>query len=162
MTTISVIYPRDPTATFDYGYYEEQHLPLVVKRWRGAGLVDAQALRGISALDGSEAPFFAIALIRFELIGELPCSGNGRACRRDNGRHSKVHERSTHSSEREHRRIANPRGHSDVRFHPKRTGRNRPIADVATVGRRTHVGPVKVVVAVAPFVCRSRRSGRRT
>ena len=77
MTTISVIYPRDPTATFDYGYYEEQHLPLVVKRWRGAGLVDAQALRGISALDGSEAPFFAIALIRFESIGSFRAAVTG-------------------------------------------------------------------------------------
>jgi uncharacterized protein (TIGR02118 family) len=68
MTTISVIYPRSPNATFDYAYYEETHLPLVIEKWRDGGLIDVEALRGVSALDGSDAPSFAIALIRFDSI----------------------------------------------------------------------------------------------
>lgn len=66
MTTISVIYPRSSGATFDFEYYEQTHLPLVASRWRDAGLVGAEALRGISTPDGSEAAFLAIALIRFQ------------------------------------------------------------------------------------------------
>jgi uncharacterized protein (TIGR02118 family) len=66
MTTISVIYPRSPGATFDFDYYKQTHLPLVASRWRDSGLVGAEALRGISAADGSEAAFLAIALIRFQ------------------------------------------------------------------------------------------------
>lgn len=66
MATMSVIYPRRSGATFDYEYYEQTHLPLVTSRWRDAGLVGAEALRGISAPDGSEAPFLAIALIHFQ------------------------------------------------------------------------------------------------
>lgn len=66
MPTISVIYPRSAGAKFDYEYYEQTHLPLVERCWRDAGLVGAEALRGISAVNGGEAVFFAIALISFE------------------------------------------------------------------------------------------------
>ena len=66
MPTISVVYPRSEGATFDYRYYEETHLPLVVERWRDAGLTGAEALRGVEALDGGPAAFFAVALIRFQ------------------------------------------------------------------------------------------------
>ena len=68
MPTISVIYPRSEGATFDYDYYEQTHLPLVVERWRDAGLTGAEALRGVGAPDGGEPPFLAIALIRFDTM----------------------------------------------------------------------------------------------
>jgi uncharacterized protein (TIGR02118 family) len=71
MTTLSVIYPRSPGARFDYSYYQQTHLPLVAGRWQEAGLVAAEALRGISAPDGGEAPFFAMALIRFQSPEQL-------------------------------------------------------------------------------------------
>ena len=71
MATVSVIYPRSEGATFDYDYYEQTHLPLVAERWRDAGMVDAQALRGVGAPDGGEPPFLAIALIRFESAERL-------------------------------------------------------------------------------------------
>jgi uncharacterized protein (TIGR02118 family) len=66
LTTLSVIYPRSAGATFDYSYYQQTHLPLVTSRWQDAGLVSAEALRGISTPDGGESPFFAIALISFQ------------------------------------------------------------------------------------------------
>ncbi len=66
MTTLSVIYPRSAGATFDYDYYEQTHLPLVASRWQDAGLVSTEAFRGVSAPDGSEAQFFAIAMISFD------------------------------------------------------------------------------------------------
>ncbi|MBA3678479.1 MAG: EthD family reductase [Sphingosinicella sp.] len=66
MTIVSIAYARSEGATFDYDYYEKTHLPLVMRRWRDAGVSGAEAMRGVSTLDGKEAAFFAVALIRFE------------------------------------------------------------------------------------------------
>jgi uncharacterized protein (TIGR02118 family) len=66
MIVVSVIYPRSHGTEFDYDYYEENHLPLLTQRWGGAGLIGAEALRGTTAPDGGDAPYFAIALLRFE------------------------------------------------------------------------------------------------
>ena len=77
MTTISVIYPRSSGATFDYAYYQQTHLPLVANRWRDSGVIGIEALRGISAPDGSEVAFFAIALIQFESLEHLRTAMTG-------------------------------------------------------------------------------------
>ena len=66
MATVSVVYPKASGATFDYDYYENKHLPLVVERWRNAGLVGGEALLGKSSPDGSDPPYFAIGIIHFE------------------------------------------------------------------------------------------------
>jgi uncharacterized protein (TIGR02118 family) len=77
MTTISVIYPRSEGATFDYDYYEQTHLPLVAQRWADAGLVGAEALRGVSGVDGSEPAFLAIALLHFESLDRFQTAVTG-------------------------------------------------------------------------------------
>lgn len=77
MTTLSVIYPRSSGATFDYQYYERIHLPLVANRRQEAGLVGAEALRGTSAPDGSEAAFLAIALVQFQSPEHLSAALTG-------------------------------------------------------------------------------------
>ena len=71
MSTISVIYPRGEGETFDYSYYQSEHLPRVMEVWGGAGLVGIEALRGMNAPDGSEAAVFAIALLRFNSVERL-------------------------------------------------------------------------------------------
>jgi uncharacterized protein (TIGR02118 family) len=75
---MTVIYQRSVGARFDYSYYQQTHLPLVAKRWQEAGLVSAEALRGISAPDGGEAPCFAIALLRFQSPEHLGAALMGR------------------------------------------------------------------------------------
>ena len=77
MTTISVIYPRSEGAAFDFDYYEATHLPLVAERWRGAGLLGVEALRGVGAPDGGPPPFFAIALIRFGSPDQFRAAATG-------------------------------------------------------------------------------------
>lgn len=77
MATVSVLYPKASGATFDYDYYENKHLPLVVERWRDAGLVGGEALLGKSAADGSDAPFFAIGIIHFESADALTAAMGG-------------------------------------------------------------------------------------
>src|SRR3546814_3312044 len=65
MTTVTVIYPRGPGATFDFSYYEETHLPMLIQRWGESGLETVEALRGVAGGDGGEPPFMAQALLRF-------------------------------------------------------------------------------------------------
>jgi len=65
MTTISVLYPREAGASFDYDYYTQTHLPLVVEGWGGAGLTDARAYRGVPGPDGAEPAHLLLALLTF-------------------------------------------------------------------------------------------------
>ena len=71
MATLSVVYPREPGATFDYDYYQKKHLPLAGRRWAGAGVVGGEALLGQSASNGSESPYFAIGILHFESADAL-------------------------------------------------------------------------------------------
>src|SRR5438067_9841757 len=71
MATLSVLYPRTAGARFDYDYYRTKHLPLAVQRWADAGLTGGEALLGKAAVDGSDAPFFAIGIIHFESADAL-------------------------------------------------------------------------------------------
>ena len=66
MATLSVVYPRSAGTRFDYDYYRTKHLPMVVERWANAGLEGGEALLGRSAVDGGEAPYFAIGIIHFD------------------------------------------------------------------------------------------------
>ena len=43
MATLSVVYPRAPGATFDYDYYQNEHLPLAGRRWASSGMVGGEA-----------------------------------------------------------------------------------------------------------------------
>ncbi|WP_114954963.1 EthD family reductase [Sphingosinicella terrae] len=76
MPTITVLYPRQDGATFDFDYYARTHLPLVEARWKGNGLTGVEALRGV-AVDGGEPPFLAIALISFDTMESLGAAVNG-------------------------------------------------------------------------------------
>ena len=71
MTTLSVLYPREEGASFDFDYYEKVHLPLVGRLWADAGLTVGGALRGTRGVEGGEAPFFAIGFIHFESANAL-------------------------------------------------------------------------------------------
>lgn len=77
MATLTVVYPREPGATFDYEYYQNKHLPLAVQHWAGAGLSGGEALIGKTAADGSEPSFFAIGIIHFESEDALRAALNG-------------------------------------------------------------------------------------
>ena len=66
MATLSVVYPRSAGATFDFDYYQNKHLPLVVERWSDAGLSGGEALLGKPGPDGSDAPYLAIGIIHFD------------------------------------------------------------------------------------------------
>jgi uncharacterized protein (TIGR02118 family) len=77
MATLSVLYPRTAGARFDYEYYQTKHLPLARQRWANAGLTGGEALLGKAAVDGSDAPFFAIGIIHFDSADALNAALTG-------------------------------------------------------------------------------------
>ncbi|HET6943292.1 MAG TPA: EthD family reductase [Sphingomicrobium sp.] len=77
MATLSVVYPRAPGATFDYDYYQNQHLPLAGRRWAGSGMVGGEALLGKASVDGSDSPYFAIGILHFESAEALQSALTG-------------------------------------------------------------------------------------
>ncbi len=68
MITVSVIYAKNDGSRFDYDYYLKRHVPLVVSRWGGMGLVKAKLLKGSAALDGSGPGIELIALLSFDSV----------------------------------------------------------------------------------------------
>lgn len=68
MITVSVMYPKTDSSTFDMDYYMQNHMKLVQQRWGGMGLHTARVLRGQKGPDGAEPPFAAMALLDFESL----------------------------------------------------------------------------------------------
>ena len=65
MAIVTVIYPRESDTNFDFDYYVQKHLPLLMERWGNSGLQAVEALKGVAGADGGEPPFLAQALLRF-------------------------------------------------------------------------------------------------
>jgi uncharacterized protein (TIGR02118 family) len=46
MVRISVLYPNEPGKRFDHTYYAQKHLPLVMDRLKGYGMLRYEVARG--------------------------------------------------------------------------------------------------------------------
>lgn len=77
MVTVSVIYPKGEGATFDFGYYEDHHLPLLRERWGEAGMSSVEGLRGVAGPGGGAPAYIAIALLRFGLAQQIEAAMTG-------------------------------------------------------------------------------------
>ena len=66
MVVFSVLYPAKPGAKFDFDYYTATHIPLVIEAFGPTGLKSVDVHQGLSAGDGSAAPFVAIAHLNFD------------------------------------------------------------------------------------------------
>src|SRR5215218_10085393 len=71
MVVVSALYPNEPGSSFDYDYYLHKHVPFVGERWRPMGLEDQRQARGLSALDGSSAPYHVIAFLTFRSLEDF-------------------------------------------------------------------------------------------
>ncbi|OCL14378.1 hypothetical protein AOQ84DRAFT_351535 [Glonium stellatum] len=60
---VSILYPRETGATFDFDYYMSTHMPLVSKLWTKHGMADWQ----VFTLD-SDSPYIVHALMHWESI----------------------------------------------------------------------------------------------
>lgn len=77
MASLSVVYPRTDSTTFDYDYYRDKHMPLVGERWADAGLTGGEALLGSTGPGGAPAPYYAIGIIHFDSDQSLQAALNG-------------------------------------------------------------------------------------
>lgn len=62
---VTLAYPNEEGARFDYDYYERDHQALVARVWEGAGFEGSEAMRGLAGADGGPPPYFAVAVLRF-------------------------------------------------------------------------------------------------
>ncbi len=77
MIIFSVLYPSREGARFDAAYYDNKHIPLVKEAFASTGLKTVQVMRGLSAGDGSPAPYILMAHLAFEDAAALKASLTG-------------------------------------------------------------------------------------
>lgn len=77
MIVVSVMYPHQDGARFDWDYYLSVHLPLVRDAFGATGMASANALKGLPAADGSPPPFTAIAMLRFPDMAAVAATMGG-------------------------------------------------------------------------------------
>jgi uncharacterized protein (TIGR02118 family) len=77
MVVFSVFYPAKDGGKFDHDYYNATHIPLVKEAFAATGLSGVTVHQGLSAGDGSTAPFVAIAHLAFESPEALRASLTG-------------------------------------------------------------------------------------
>ena len=63
---LHVAYPNGPTARFDFDYYRNTHMPMVMERFGPAGMTDFSATRGGGGKpDDAPPPFVLLATLTF-------------------------------------------------------------------------------------------------
>jgi uncharacterized protein (TIGR02118 family) len=62
MFRLTVTYPATDGATFDFDYYRDTHMPLVMARV-GAAAVKFEIARGVSSSTGGAAPYMCIGQV---------------------------------------------------------------------------------------------------
>ncbi|GAB3426354.1 EthD family reductase [Massilia agilis] len=70
MIKLSVFYPFDAAARFDFDYYRDQHFPMVMQRLQAFGVKGFEVDRGLPDADGNPPRFLA--------VGHLLCSDGER------------------------------------------------------------------------------------
>ena len=72
--TISVLYPRDESSTFDLDYYVATHLPMAEKAWKPHGLLAWNVIE-IPNPPGGKSPYSTQAFVTWEAKGENGMEG---------------------------------------------------------------------------------------
>ncbi|GAA3906763.1 hypothetical protein GCM10022276_26600 [Sphingomonas limnosediminicola] len=65
MITVTITYPNVEGATFDWGYYQRVHLPMVGQKLSPFGLTMASVFRGVDTAGGGKPQFIAMCLLTF-------------------------------------------------------------------------------------------------
>lgn len=73
--TISVLYPRDDTSTFDMDYYLSTHMRMAEKAWSPHGMLSWSVIEIPSPPGGAKAPFSVHSLVTWEAKGENGMDG---------------------------------------------------------------------------------------
>jgi uncharacterized protein (TIGR02118 family) len=72
MVCISVLYPNVPGKKFDHDYYAQKHMPMVMERLKGSGLIRYEIDRGLAGgMPGTPAPFASSGRLYFNTVEEF-------------------------------------------------------------------------------------------
>jgi len=72
MVCISVLYPNASGKKFDHDYYAQKHMPLVMNRCKGSGLIRYEIDTGLAGgTPGSAAPFACVGRLYFRAVEEF-------------------------------------------------------------------------------------------
>jgi uncharacterized protein (TIGR02118 family) len=66
MFKVSVMYPNQDGARFDYDYYRTQHMQLVAEHLKPFGLIKTGVDRGLSGGAGQPPPYICVGNLYFE------------------------------------------------------------------------------------------------
>ncbi len=66
MHRVSVMYPNQPNAKFDFDYYCNTHMELVRKHLKPFGLIKTEVDRGVPGADDQPAPYVCVGHLYFE------------------------------------------------------------------------------------------------
>ena len=59
MYCVTVLYPNEPGGHFDFAYYRDNHIPMMLELL-GDNVLSTEVRRGIQAVDGSSAPYLCL------------------------------------------------------------------------------------------------------
>lgn len=59
MYCVTVLYPQQPDGHFDFTYYRDHHLPMMLELL-GDNVLGMELRRGVQAVDGSPAPYLCL------------------------------------------------------------------------------------------------------
>jgi len=72
MIRVTVLYPNEPGKRFDHAYYAGKHLPLVMERLKGSGMLRYEVDKGLAGGGpGVPAPFIAACHLYFNAAADF-------------------------------------------------------------------------------------------
>jgi uncharacterized protein (TIGR02118 family) len=60
MVRVTVLYPNEPAKCFDHDYYARKHMPMVMERLKGSGMLRYEVDKGLAG-GGPGAPLLFVA-----------------------------------------------------------------------------------------------------
>ena len=64
MVRVTVLYPNESAKRFDHDYYASKHMPMVMERLKGSGMLRYEVDKGLAGGGpGAPAPFVAACLM---------------------------------------------------------------------------------------------------
>ena len=66
MFRVSVMYPNQEGASFDFDYYKTTHMEMVQRKLKPFGLIRTEVDKGISGGGGQPAPYICVGHLYFE------------------------------------------------------------------------------------------------
>ena len=72
MVRVTVLYPNESAKRFDHDYYASKHLPMVMERLKGSGMLRYEVDKGLAGGGpGAPAPFVAACHLYFNAAADF-------------------------------------------------------------------------------------------